>query len=238
MKKFLMKDIDFKDFYYENKIYGFVVINTINQKATFKSIYSSDKKIEIYTDRWKDGRAKISNTPEVFFLFDSEDEINNLLNQIIKDENVIYAICYTDKRYDIKDEKTFEELNSFGNEANRFFNCKTNFYETKIDINRFAPYVIRFFFEDELKKALVMLNFAINIYDDVTEEYVNKYKKDVLNAIEMSEIILNRLDNIYIDEKKLDLVENWKKTDMFVKYNEFLEKYFKVVNIVTEFNFK
>ena len=192
--------------------------------------------IEIYTDRWNESRAKISNTPEVF-LFESEDEINSLLNQITKDENVIYAICYTDKRYDIKDEKTFEELKSFGNEAYRFFNCRTNFYEAKIDINRFAPYVTKFFFEDELKKALVMLNFAINIYDDVTEEYANKYKKDVLNAIEMSEIILNRLDNIYIDEKKLYLVESWKKTDMFVKYNEFLEKYFKVVNIATEFNF-
>lgn len=237
MKKFLMKDIGFKDFYDENKIYGFVAINTINQKSTFQSIYSSDEKVEIYPDRWNEGRVKFSNTPEVF-LFDSEDEINSLLNQITKDENVIYAICYTDKRYDIKDEETFEELKSFGNEANRFFNCKTNFYEAKIDINRFVPYVTKFFFEHELKKALAMLNFAINIYDDVTEEYVNKYKKDVLNAIEMSEIILNRLDNIYIDEKKLDLVESWKKTDMFVKYNEFLEKYFKVVNIATEFNFK
>lgn len=237
MKKFLMKDIDFKDFYDENKIYGFVAINTINQKATFQSIYSSDEKVKIYPDRWNEGGVKFSNTSEVF-LFDSEDEINSLLNQITKDENVIYAICYTNKRYDIKDEKTFEELKSFGNEAHRFFNCKTNFYEAKIDINRFASYVTRFFFENELKKALMMLNFAINIYDDVTEEYVNKYKKDVLNAIEMSEIILNRLDNIYIDEKKLDLVKNWKKTDMFVKYNDFLEKYFKVVNIATEFNFK
>lgn len=62
MKKFLMKDISFKDFYDESKIYGFVVINTINQQITFKSIYSSDKKIEIDTDRWNEGRAKISNT--------------------------------------------------------------------------------------------------------------------------------------------------------------------------------
>lgn len=83
-----------------------------------------------------------------------------------------------------------------------------------------------------------MLNFAINIYDDVTEEYVNKYKKDILNAIEMSEIILNRLDNVYINETRLNLIEDWKKTDMFTKYNEFLEKYFKVVNIATEFSFK
>lgn len=237
MKKFLMKDISFKDFYDESKIYGFVVINTINQQITFKSIYSSDKKIEIDTDRWNESRAKISNTKEVF-LFDSEDEINNLLNQIAKDKNVIYSICYTDKRYDIKDEKTFEELKSFSNEAYRFFNCKTDFYEAKIDVNRFTPYITKFFFEDELKRALVMLNFAINIYDDVTEEYVNKYKKYILNAIEMSEIILNRLDNVYINETRLNLIENWKKTDMFVKYNEFLEKYFKVVNIGTEFNFK
>lgn len=237
MKKFLMKDIGFKDFYDKSKIYGFVVINTINQQVTFKSIYSSDKKIEIDTDGWNGDRAKISNTSEVF-LFDSEDEINSLLNQITKDENVIYAICYTDKRYDIKDEKTFEELKSFGNEAHRFFNCKTDFYEAKIDINRFAPYITKFFFEDELKKALVILNFAINVYDDITEEYVNKYKKDVLNAIDMSEIILKRIDNVYIDEKRLDLVENWKKTDMFVKYNEFLEKYFKIVNIANEFSFK
>lgn len=237
MKKFLMKDIDFKDFYNENKIYGFIVINTVNQQVTFKSIYSSDKKIKIDTDKLNEGGTKISNTQEVF-LFDSEDEINSLLNQIAKDENVIYAICYMDKRYDIKDEKTFEELKSFGNESHRFFNCKTDFYEAKIDVNRFAPYITKFFFEDELKKALAMLNFVINIYDDVTEEYVNKYKKDVLNAIEISEIILNRIDNVYINETRLNLIENWKKTDMFVKYNEFLEKYFKVVNIAAEFNFK
>lgn len=237
MKKFLMKDIDFKDFYDKSKIYGFVVINTINQQVTFKSIYSSDKKIEIDTDKLNESGTKISNTQEVF-LFDSEDEINSLLNQIAKDKNVIYTICYTDKRYDIKDKKTFEELKSFGNEAHRFFNCKTNFYEAKIDVNRFAPYITNFFFEDELKKASVMLNFAINIYDDVTEEYVNKYKKDILNAIGISEIILNRIDNVYINKTRLNLIENWKTTDMFVKYNEFLEKYFKVVNIAAEFNFK
>lgn len=68
MKKFLMKDIGFKDFYDENKIYGFVVINTINQKSTFQSIYSSDEKVEIYPDRWNEGRVKFSNTPEVFFI--------------------------------------------------------------------------------------------------------------------------------------------------------------------------
>ena len=237
MKEIKIKDLKYEDFIDEDMVLAFIVtVDSVfrpNKKSPFFAVDDDSTSLKVFT---RDLSATYSSDSKTIYCFTSMEEMKNFVNSLVDTDNV-YVVSYYEKEK-FKDKESFEQFKTYNKEANRFFSLHT-YYAAEVDYKDLYFFIV----ENYLLEDFITINK--NFIDLITiyksgdiEAYISsiKFEYNLTCAIKDFENFTTKIKNVFINEKKVDIINYLKTHFEEIDLDEFNENYNMALQIVNELN--
>lgn len=208
MEEVKIKDISYKDYINEDKIFTTIKIYHILDAANpFIVRYNTETLLRLETS----GKIMNYSDDDAFYVFDSINELKEFTSYLI-DKHNIYVYASRPKN-NFKNEKSFEDFKESLGSKNIFWTLE-DFYKKEIDMNKFTDYIVNQYFLEDLIDIKKSFDYIRDVYEIGGVELYSS-KSLYLTTIEET---VHDFKNLF--EKLYSVFVNTTRVSSIIKYIE------------------